>query len=746
MIEGNETTEGGGTIADENNVERRKSMNLYLPSRISKPENWQFIKLVGPAGEKREWKTNECLGAYCEKCKMHLKYDPEKGNTKQVQNHMTNFHAKQLSLYVKSKTAGTKRTLVGMEKFVTKKHKSEEMLPASKADQAVGDALLSLWVAKSLRPFSIVEDEGLIQFIEYANVSKRKLTIPSRKTVRKNIMKIAKVVSKEMSKAIHDSVDYFALTTDIWSSLTMQSFMAITLHALTEAFEMIDFTLEVKPLALRHTGENIKDYFQEIFVSRGLKKEKMVMMLRDNASNGIKACELFDIRSFGCIGHGFHLITGPFLLRKKKKGIEEDDDDDDDDVDDNQELDGIYEASDVTTKKTMDEVVSTVAAIRQIAKYIKKSTIAKEYFDQLQRAKGLQPVALQLDVQTRWNSALVMLRKALRLKDEVCTFLHHLTTSSGKKDFNRVKLPGISEEKWCLIHGLCILLEPFNTATTKLSGEKYPTFVFALPVLRLLKKLLMNANMFALNTDDDATDDTKDLKVFKENYGAEDFYDNVTTKLDIVRHALLHEFKNRFRGMDHSVLWTTALDPRFRSMKHLTADEQELAKSELYEQVSIQELAQLEEKASNTNLVARDAETSSDGDWISSMFDSPPKATNDDGNVRLIDAYAVRLKVEREIEAYLSTSNFVSSSCNPLEWWKQNMHRYPAVSRIARKWLCVPATSTPSERVFSDCGLAGAAKRSNLNAEALQNQVIIRRNVDALGLKVEDVIKIINSQ
>ena len=48
------------------------------------------------------------------------------------------------------------------------------------------------------------------------------------------------------------------------------------------------------------------------------------------------------------------------------------------------------------------------------------------------------PVALDLDVKTRWNSTLTLVQKALRLKDEIDTFLHHLTTASGKKEFNRV--------------------------------------------------------------------------------------------------------------------------------------------------------------------------------------------------------------------------------------------------------------------------------------------------------------------
>ena len=42
---------------------------------------------------------------------------------------------------------------------------------------------------------------------------------------------------------------------------------------------------------------------------------------------------------------------------------------------------------------------------------------------------------------------------------------------------------------------------------------------------------------------------------------------------------------------------------------------------------------------------------------------------------------------------------------NPLLWWKSDgAKRFPLMSRVARKYLCICATSSPSERVFSTAG------------------------------------------
>lgn len=42
----------------------------------------------------------------------------------------------------------------------------------------------------------------------------------------------------------------------------------------------------------------------------------------------------------------------------------------------------------------------------------------------------------------------------------------------------------------------------------------------------------------------------------------------------------------------------------------------------------------------------------------------------------------------------------INATENPLTWWHQNYGRYPSLPSIAKKYLCIPVTSVPSESVF----------------------------------------------
>ena len=68
-------------------------------------------------------------------------------------------------------------------------------------------------------------------------------------------------------------------------------------------------------------------------------------------------------------------------------------------------------------------------------------------------------------------------------------------------------------------------------------------------------------------------------------------------------------------------------------------------------------------------------------------------------------------KVNQEVENYLQTY-LVDIDQSPLEWRRREKSWFPLLVKLARKLLCICATSVASERVFSAAGYIGSFLRS----------------------------------
>ncbi|KAL4083828.1 hypothetical protein QTP88_029144 [Uroleucon formosanum] len=82
---------------------------------------------------------------------------------------------------------------------------------------------------------------------------------------------------------------------------------------------------------------------------------------------------------------------------------------------------------------------------------------------------------------------------------------------------------------------------------------------------------------------------------------------------------------------------------------------------------------------------------------------------------------------QNELEKYLK-ENCINKNACPLTWWAENGKRYPMISKLAKKYLCIPSTSTPSERAFSTTGNIITSKRNCLAGETAEWLIFLSHN------------------
>ena len=86
-------------------------------------------------------------------------------------------------------------------------------------------------------------------------------------------------------------------------------------------------------------------------------------------------------------------------------------------------------------------------------------------------------------------------------------------------------------------------------------------------------------------------------------------------------------------------------------------------------------------------------------------------------------------KVKQEMKLYLSLPiDTVMQQGGQLAWWKEHQGQIPMMAKLAKYILCIPATSTPSERMFSKAGNLINKKRASLKPHKVDMMLFLNAN------------------
>ena len=167
---------------------------------------------------------------------------------------------------------------------------------------------LAEMIALDNQPFSIVENEG---FVQYSKGAEPRYQLPSEKYMRETAgpePELYKSVRDQVEKELKE-VQWISLTTDTWTrSMCSESLMSLTGHWILSDWTWQLAVLQTSHLLGSHTAAHIKDTMRGMLDNWSL-ASKVHAVLCDNGKNVTKAMDDVQIELLGCMVHTVQLAV-----------------------------------------------------------------------------------------------------------------------------------------------------------------------------------------------------------------------------------------------------------------------------------------------------------------------------------------------------------------------------------------------------------------------------------------------------
>ena len=374
--------------------------------------------------------SDKDVAAKCNICQAQVSRggtEPGRFNTSNLIAHLKKHHKKEHEDFRESSKAKQQASGSLQQPTLAESFARRDKLPRdSKKAMAITEKIAQFIVLDD-QPLSVVSNVGFKRLMEHLEP---RYIIPSRhyivdKTIPRMHEEVKKCIAAHVEKA-----NAISFTTDIWSS----DHRPLSLLSLTAHWVDTDFTLQRAVLHARefrgsHTADAITHAMEEMLHGWKIEKNKVHVVLRDNAANMKKAMNQLGVSSLGCFAHTLQLVVHEGVLSQRA-------------------------------------VSDALANGRKIVGHFKHSPKAYSSLEDLQIELNVTPKRLQQDVQTRWSSTKYMIDSLIHQKRP----LHAYSSEENHT------LPAIlTANQWGLLEKASKVLTPFEELTTLVSAASATT-------------------------------------------------------------------------------------------------------------------------------------------------------------------------------------------------------------------------------------------------------------------------------
>ncbi|XP_061170062.1 E3 SUMO-protein ligase ZBED1-like [Saccostrea echinata] len=283
------------------------------------------------------------------------------------------------------------------------------------------------------------------------------------------------------------------------------------------------------------------------------------------------------------------------------------------------------------------------------------------------------------DVPTRWNSSHSMIERLCEQRRVLNDIM--LDEKITKKDHASLLL---KDHEWDLLDQLSVFFKDFSEVTTFMSTESHVSLSHIYPIVcgLIRKNSIVNS----------------DNPIIRK-----------------ARESVISELQRRYSPTDEDIgksilILASFLDPKYKALNFLSKEQKKVCMGEIESRMDDIPLRDsIPSSNDDSQPPAKRARKPSGIDYLTQFSPEKEKSTR-----------------ENELENYLSDR--IQPNEDPLLWWRKNEEKYPVLSKLAKKFLGVPATSVPPERFFSSAGLIITKLRNRLSSELVDKIIFLHKN------------------